>query len=595
MSIAFKRYRELQAAYLAPQWRQAALLAMAVLLGTALQLARPQIMRGFLDAIVSARPSGELAGAAALFLATAVAGQGVMGLTIYLSQAISWSATNALRLDLTRHCLGLGISFHKEHSPGELVQRVDGDVSALGTFLSQFVINMLSSALLSASTIVLLFVEDWRVGLVALGYGLMVLVILRRLRHSVTEAYRQHRQNEADLLGFLGERLMGTEDIKANGAVHHVMEQLEQLMRALQRSGVRAGLRWQLTATASMAVHWLAYILALGIGGALYMRGTLTIGGVYLVARYFAALEGPLDDVRHHLTDLQQATASIERIDELLQIALYPPQKPKVRLPYGPLGVRFEEITFSYQGGNLGGARDDAAPREVLSGISFELAPGGVLGLLGRTGSGKSTLSRLLFRLYDPDSGRITLSGSDLRDLSARDLCDRVGMVTQEVQILGATLRENVTLFRADILDSQILDAVRGLGLSQWFDALPSGLDTLMSPGGANLSAGEAQLIALVRVSLRDPGLVILDEASSRLDPATEHLLQRAMDDLLRDRTAIIIAHRIATAARADEIMILEDGRIVEHGGQGELAADPCSLYRQLLDVRPAAGEEALA
>lgn len=213
------------------------------------------------------------------------------------------------------------------------------------------------------------------------------------------------------------------------------------------------------------------------------------------------------------------------------------------------------------------------------------MEPGRVLGLLGRTGSGKTTLTRLLLRLYDPQAGTIRLGGEDLRRVGLRDLRRHVGMVTQEVQLFQATLRENLTLFNPHIPDGKILDVLDDLGLGEWCRALPEGLDTRLAADGAGLSAGQAQLLAFTRVYLKDPGLVILDEASSRLDPATEQLLERAVDRLLLGRTGLVIAHRLGTVQRADEIMILEDGCMVELGQRERLARDPASRFYHLLQT----------
>jgi len=215
--------------------------------------------------------------------------------------------------------------------------------------------------------------------------------------------------------------------------------------------------------------------------------------------------------------------------------------------------------------------------------VSLSLRPGEILGLLGRTGSGKSTLSRLLFRLYDPQGGAIRLGGADLRSLALGDLRRRVGMVTQEVQLFQASVRENLTMFDPLIDDAQVEAALRALGLWEWASGLPHGLDTALGGGGQGLSAGEAQLLAFTRVFLKDPGLVILDEASSRLDPATERLLERAISRLLAGRSAIIIAHRLATVERADSIAILEGGRLAELGPRVALAANPGSHFARLL------------
>ena len=207
------------------------------------------------------------------------------------------------------------------------------------------------------------------------------------------------------------------------------------------------------------------------------------------------------------------------------------------------------------------------------------------MGLLGRTGSGKTTLARLIFRLYDPKSGHIEINGADLRDVQLNTLREHIAIVTQDVQLFRASIRDNLTFFDRSSSDKQILTTLEELELGDWYRSLPQGLDTQLDTGSRSLSAGEAQLLAFGRVFLRNPGLVILDEASSRLDPATEQRLERAIDKLLQNRTAIIIAHRLGTVQRADEIMILENGEVSEYGDRRELAADANSRFHQLLET----------
>ena len=236
-----------------------------------------------------------------------------------------------------------------------------------------------------------------------------------------------------------------------------------------------------------------------------------------------------------------------------------------------------------------------SAPSVALADVSFHLPAGRVLGVLGRTGSGKTTMTRLLCRLYNPEEGTIRLGGRDLHDLPLAELRRAVGLVTQDVQLFGATVAENIALFDAAMPEASIRQALGELGLLDWVLQMPQGLETKLAPGGGDLSAGEAQLLAFARILLRDPGLVILDEATSRLDPLTENRLERAIDRLLRGgkgRTAIIIAHRLHTVQAADDILILDEGRIVEFGPRASLAADPGSRFSQLLRVGL---EEALA
>jgi ABC-type multidrug transport system fused ATPase/permease subunit len=233
--------------------------------------------------------------------------------------------------------------------------------------------------------------------------------------------------------------------------------------------------------------------------------------------------------------------------------------------------VELDHVIFGYN-------RDEP----ILRDVSFSLSEGEILGLLGRTGSGKTTISRLLFRLYEPQHGVIRLAGTDIRSLDLSHLRQRVGLVTQDVQIFHARVRENLTFFDPATRDAEILDAIERLGLQSWFDTLPEGLDTPLK-GSTGLSAGEAQILAMTRMFLKDPDLIVLDEASSRLDPATERLIERTMDRLLAGRTVIIIAHRLRTIQRADRVLILADGEVVEHGRREELAADTGSRLSRLL------------
>ncbi|WP_244965724.1 ABC transporter ATP-binding protein [Paenibacillus alvei] len=236
------------------------------------------------------------------------------------------------------------------------------------------------------------------------------------------------------------------------------------------------------------------------------------------------------------------------------------------------MGLEFDHVTFGYN-----------EEKVVLHDITFAVQPGQRLGIIGRTGSGKSSISRLLLRLYNIDSGIIRIGGEDIRSLKLETLYRRVGMVTQDVQLFDGTLRDNLTLFDPEITDESIFETTDRLGLRQWIDALPNGLDSHLSSGGTSLSAGEAQLFALTRVFLTNPSIIVLDEPSSRLDAATEAMLQTAVDQLMEQCTGIIIAHRLATLEQVDAIMVLQHGRIVELGPREELASDPSSHYAMLL------------
>jgi ATP-binding cassette, subfamily B, bacterial len=272
--------------------------------------------------------------------------------------------------------------------------------------------------------------------------------------------------------------------------------------------------------------------------------------------------------------NLQNIGAATERLVDLRAMQSKILDGPGAVIPTGPLSLHFDRVHFSY-----------IEEEPVLQEIDFRLEPGRILGLLGRTGSGKTTLARLVFRLYDPTKGAIALGDVPLQIPQLKSLRERVALVTQDVQLFQATIRDNLTFFNRNIPDDRIMAVIEELGLLSWFQAHPDGLDTKLETGGRSLSAGEAQLLAFTRVFLKDPGLVILDEASSRLDPVTEQLIENAIEVLLQNRTSIIIAHRLGTIHRTDEIMILDKGKIIEHGERIQLAKDPDSHFYHLLQT----------
>lgn len=599
LKIPLKAYWTLLVRHLKPQWRRAMLMTVLLFGSISLQLVNPQIMRYFIDTAQAGGPSELLLRAALLFIAVALAQQVAAVLVAYVSENVAWTATNALRTELADHCLRLDMSFHNAHTPGEMIERIDGDVTTLSNFFSQLVVQVLGNALLLVGVLALLFREDWRVGLVMTVFSVLALLTLARLRNIAVPHWVAERQASADLFGFLEERLAGTEDIRSNGAESYVMRRFYQLMRELLQRSLKAGLMVNILLNSMFVLFALGTAAAFAVGAWLFYSQVLTIGTVYVIFHYTNMLERPITQISRQLEDLQKAGAGIVRIQGLLSTQSgIQDGRLESKLPSGPLSVEFRDVSFGYKDGEqTGGQVTDM----VLQGLSFKLEAGAVLGLLGRTGSGKTTLTRLLFRLYDPESGMIGLGGADLqadapatslaagtadiRELRLAEVRRRVGMVTQNIQLFHATVRENLTFFDEGIPDAQILQVLDDLGLGEWYRSLPEGLDTELESAGGGLSAGEAQLLAFGRIFLQDPGLVILDEASSRLDPATERLVERAVDRLVENRTAIIIAHRLGTVQRADEIMILEDGTICEYGRRDDLVRDPSSRFYRLLQT----------
>jgi ABC-type multidrug transport system fused ATPase/permease subunit len=537
---------------------------------TGIDVLNPQIIRYFIDTAEAGGTTRSLIIAGCAFFAIGFLGQVLMLVNTYLGQDIGWRATNWMRGDLAHHCLQLDMSFHHEHTPGEMVERVDGDTAALSNFFSQFIVQVAGSLLRLGGILIVLTFEDWRIGIALTGFVAISILVYNLTRNIAVPVYTAEREGYSRLFGFLEERLTGIEDLRTNGGIGYTLDRFYDVNRDVYGRAVKAHVMGEVLQTISGVLFALGVALAMGMGIYLYQINVFTIGTVYLVIHYTAMLRHPLITISRQINELQRATAGFKRIEELYRIT------PSIadgteRLPEsGALGIEFDHVTFGY-------TEDES----VLKDVSFQLQPGKSLGLLGRTGSGKTTITRLLFRFYEINNGRIRVEGKPIERILLDDLRNRIGVVTQDVQLFNATVRENLTLFDAEITDNRILSVVEELGLSEWYQSLPNGLDTFLE--GTGFSAGEAQLLAFARVFLKDPQIVILDEPSSRLDPATEQRIDSAVRRLLEGRTSIIIAHRLGTVQQVDEIMVLADGEIQEHGERNRLVQDPDSVFSQLL------------
>lgn len=564
--------------YLSPYRWQVLLLAVILAATIAVQLAAPLVASAFIDRAVAGDAMDALIVLAVVAMALAVVGQGIAVAETWVAERIGWGATNALREDLAAHLLHLDAAFHHVHTPGELIERVDGDVGTLARFFSRFTVYVVGNAALMVGVLGLLYALDWRIGLGMTLFVAIALATMVRMRATATPFSAAERQSAAEVYGFLGEYLGGLEDVRASGARAFVLRRWAELMRQWLAGKLRAQMRGYGMIAASQGLFGLGMAFSLALGAMLYRDGTLTIGAVFLVFRYAEMLRQPTEQIRNEVQDLQQAGASLGRIEDLLDRHSRLIDGPGDRLPPGPLAVDLDGVWFGYEPGT-----------PVLRGVTLHLPPRRVLGIVGRTGSGKTTLTRLLPRFHDPDAGVVRLGGVDLAMVSVAAVRSRVGLVTQEPHLFTASVRDNLTLFDAGVPDERLVEALESLGMGRWLDELPAGLDTLLGAGGIQPSAGQAQVLACARLLLRDPDVVILDEPSSRLDAATERLVHRALGRLLAGRTGIIVAHRLATVALADDILVLERGEVVEHGDRLALAGAPGSRYADLL--RLAAGE----
>ncbi|MFE7118954.1 ABC transporter ATP-binding protein [Streptomyces sp. NPDC057654] len=573
-------YARTLAGHLAAQRGAVTVLAALLLVEVALQAAGPYLLRAFVDGALAREARSALVALAVVYLLAALGGQAVAVLTQYLGARVAWRGANRMRARLVRHCLRLDLTYYHRHPPGELVDRMDGDVTRLANFLSRMSLVIAAQLLLVTVVLVALFTLDWRFGAVYVPFCALAVLLLATLLGRALPQLAEARQAGADLLGFLEERAGATEDIRGCGAGPHVTRELWRVLGRQYAAALRAAratVRWP---AAVQALTQVSLALALSLGAWLHASGRISTGTVFAALSYVTLLRAPLMGITTQFGDLEEALVSLRRTDELLAEPAAVGDGGGAVPPRGPLGLEFDRVCFGYPASRTS-LRTPS--RTVLREVSFALPPGERLALVGPTGSGKSTLARLLFRFHDPDSGAVRLGGRDASAYGLAALRGRVALVPQEVQLLHASLRDNLTFHDPAVTDDRLLAAVDRVGLTPWYRGLDHGLDTLVGDGGAGLSAGEAQLVALVRAFLRDPGLVVFDEVSARLDPHTERLLRRATGRFLHGRTAVVVAHRLETLRATDRVLVLDQGRVREYGRWADLLADPASALHPML------------
>jgi ATP-binding cassette, subfamily B, bacterial len=558
--------------YLYPVKGRLLLLLIMLLVSTACQLINPQLVQQFIDTAAAQGAISTLLTLAGVYLLIAVFTQFITVAISYIGNDISWRATNTLRGDLLRHCLGLDMHFHNRKTPGEMIERIDGDVTGMSNFFAMFIAQVIGSFILLIGILGYMFTVNWPIAAVMTVFTLLSIGSMVFIRNMGVNSSKDERSASAALFGLIEERIAGIEDVQANGAVPYVMNRFHGAMRKVFLSGRKAWMLRVIPWNSTVVLFSIAVTVVLLLGVHYYLIGQISLGTLFLIFQYTQMLNTPIEQLGDQIQEFQKAKSGMLRARELLSLRSEIEDGTKTQLPDGALGLEFKLVTFGYN-----------EDKVVLHDITFDVQPGQRLGIIGRTGSGKSSISRLLLRLYNINSGTIQIGGEDIRSLKLETLYRRVGMVTQDVQLFDGTLRDNLTLFDPNVSDESILETTARLGLRQWIDGLSNGLDTHLSSGGTSLSAGEAQLFALTRVFLTNPSIIVLDEPSSRLDAATEAMLQVAVDQLMEQCTGIVIAHRLATLEQVDTIMVLQHGRIVEFGSREELASTPSSHYARLL------------
>jgi len=463
------------------------------------------------------------------------------------------------------HIHDLAVLTQNRERRGSVVSRVTSDVDTISTFLQTgMLVLVLSLGQLVLAT-GLMLVYSWQLALLVWACFLPVVLARHRLQRPVSRAYAAVRERMGDLLGGVSEAVVGADTIRAHAASARTWRSVDAAVEAHRRDAVRAQTATATTFSIGVLVSGLVLAAVVVAGTFLGLAGEITLGGLLAFLFIVQLFTAPVQAATEVLNELQNALAGWRRVIGVLDTPVEvaePAEDEALDLPAGPVDVRLRGVSYTYPG--------TSAP--VLRDVDLHLPAGARVAVVGETGSGKTTLARLVTRLVDPDRGQVLLSGADARRLRGPSLHRRVVVVPQEGFLFDTTVGANVRLGRPGATDADAAAALAELGLDGWLAGLPAGLDTAVGQRGERLSAGERQLVALARAHLADPDLLVLDEATSSVDPATEVRLQRALEGVLSGRTSIAIAHRLSTAEAADVVVVVDAGRVVEVGSAAELA-----------------------
>lgn len=475
----------------------------------------------------------------------------------------------AIRVRLFDHIHRLSLADHNEEKRGALVSRVTSDIETLTMFFSWGGLALLldGSQMLVVAIVMVAF--DWRLALVAFIVSAPLVIVLRTVQRHLVAAHTKSRERNADLLAEVGEMFAGVETIQAYGATEEFLEKSRRGIYARAKANIRAGVIGAFLFPSGEVFATFTVASVIGAGVVLGPDGGITagalVGFVFLTYRFLE----PIAEFTETIDQTQNAVAGLRRVIGVLDTPIGPPEPTRpVTLPPGKLGVSVRNVSFSYRSRS-----SDDHDALVLRDVNVEIAPGEHVAFVGPSGSGKTTLARLISRLADPQDGVVTLGGVDVRKVANTDLRSRLVVVPQEPFLFASTIAENLVFADPRASRQDVLKTFEELSLSDWIASLDRGIDTPVGQRGSSLSAGERQLVALARAFIASPSILVLDEATSSVDAETEVRMARTFERVSQGRTTISVAHRLSTAARADRVMMFEDGRIVEQGSHQDLVA----------------------
>jgi len=469
-----------------------------------------------------------------------------------------------VRSELFRHLHRLTLNFYSNYSVGRLMSRLIGDVGVLLDFVTWSITGLFRSVFNLVGITVAMLLLSWQLALVAFAVMPLMLILTNYWRDRVRQAYRATRQRLALINGYLNESISGIRVTKSFSREERNFQHFDDLNLSFFDANIQATRLSALFFPGVDFIGSLATALVVGVGGWLVLGDALTAGTLVAVVLYVERFFDPIRELAQRYNTFQATMAASERLFELLDLEPDMVDAPgAVPLPQIQGEVEFKDVSFAYR----------QEGRSVLKNINLRAEPGDRIALVGETGAGKSTIIRLLSRFYDVTDGALTIDGRDVREVTSDSLRQQLGIVLQDTFLFTGTVADNIRYGRLNASDEEVLTASKAVGAHDFISRMPDGYDSEVGENGSNLSVGQRQLVSFARALLADPRILILDEATSSVDTATERIIQRALDTLMEGRTSFVIAHRLSTIINADQIIVLDHGRIIEQGTHQELLA----------------------